>query len=526
MRMGRKDILILVGSMVATVVLSTTALLDFYALNAHELMSATRVVHYAEGTLAAVVVCAGCLRLLLPGFAAWRCLLATGLATFTFYSYDEMERLLRALKVPLGGWLPLSWLAATIAVGVLALIFLRHPRSISVLLVLSMAFSAPSVGGIFAVLANEHRPQSASNEPGEFTAGIRISPNIYWIVLDGYPRQDVLQKDFAFDNSGFVQSLTSLGFTILDRSLSNFPATAYSISSTLSMDYAARAIGERVALFPIEDMYPIVRGKSRTVSSLKGAGYSYVHFENGYDYLTHCGADEPRCVHGNVGLDELDTAILSNTPIIDLIVDWEKLKGKLHSAPFAWGGVEDLTVKLDTIRTTPSPFFLYAHVLAPHPPIRFRSDCSFRPAEPDLQGWNATARPAFIEQLECVNSQTLTLPQGVVQSDPGALIILQSDHGTAFNGQFEKPPTGWLDRDLQERFGVLNALRLPETCRASAVSDLTLVDTFPLVLSCLTGGEFKRHSPRFFVTPYEDSKDFGHVAEYPAYRLQAANGGH
>jgi hypothetical protein len=143
-----------------------------------------------------------------------------------------------------------------------------------------------------------------------------------------------------------------------------------------------------------------------------------------------------------------------------------------------------------------------------------------RPADPDLGGWNAAARPAFIEQLECVNSQTLPLLRRLVQSDLGALIVLQSDHGTAFNGQFEKPPTEWLDSDLQERFGVLNALRLPEKCRASAASDLTLIDTFPLVLSCLTDGEFRRHSPRFFVTPYEDSKDFGHVYEYPASRLQ------
>ena len=114
----------------------------------------------------------------------------------------------------------------------------------------------------------------------------------------------------------------------------------YSISSTLNMDYIVRANGDRIEPFPIKEMYSIVRGKSRTVSRLKAAGYNYVHFENGYDYLTKCDADEPRCVHGNVGLDELDTAILSNTPIIDLIVYWEKLKDRLHSTPFAWGGVE------------------------------------------------------------------------------------------------------------------------------------------------------------------------------------------
>jgi hypothetical protein len=226
-------------------------------------------------------------------------------------------------------------------------------------------------------------------------------------------------------------------------------------------------------------------------------------------------------VRGNLGLDELDTAILSNTPIIDLIIDWEKLKGRFYKAPFAWGGVADLTTKIDTIRKTPSPFFVYAHVLAPHPPIRFRADCSFGAADPDLQGWRASARPAFIEQLQCVNTQARALLQEIVQADAGALIILQSDHGSAFRGQFEKRPTDWSEVDLHERFANLNALRLPEPCRTLAAPDLTLVDTFPLVFACRTGSELKRHlPPRFFVTPYDDSQDFGHLVEYEADLFQ------
>jgi hypothetical protein len=64
MRIGGRDTLILIGSMAATIVLSTVALVDFYAMNARELMNATRVFHYAEATLAAVAICAGCLKLL------------------------------------------------------------------------------------------------------------------------------------------------------------------------------------------------------------------------------------------------------------------------------------------------------------------------------------------------------------------------------------------------------------------------------------------------------------------------------
>ena len=514
---ARRDALILGRAALATTILSTTALLDFYASNMAELASPARVLHYAAATLAMIAVCAGGLSLLPPRLPLWRALLATGLTAFVFFGYHELVAVLRASKVHLGTWLPVAWMAATLMVGALAAILLRRPGASSALLVLSLAFAAPSALRIVTMPAGERQARVASREPIAAAASNRISPNIYWIVLDGYPRQDVLREEFGFDNSDFIQLLTSFGFTVLDQSRSNFPATVNSISSTLNMDYTIRPNGEDIEPFSIKDMYPIVRGQSRTVSRLKSAGYHYVHFENGYDYLTECDAAEPRCVRGNLGLDELDTAILSNTPIVDLIVGLEKLKGRFYEAPFAWGGVADLTAKIDVIRKTPSPFFVYAHVLAPHPPIRFRADCSFRPADPDLEKWNALARPAFIEQLKCVNTQSQALLQEIVQADADALIILQSDHGTAFRGQFKKRPTDWSEADLHERFGALNALRLPSLCRTLAAPDLTLVDTFPLVFACLTGSHFTRHSPpRFFVTPYDDSQDFGDLVEYKA----------
>lgn len=80
-------------------------------------------------------------------------------------------------------------------------------------------------------------------------------------------------------------------------------------------------------------------------------------------------------------------------------------------------------------------------------------------------------------------------------------------------------PTDWSEADLHERFGALNALRLPAPCRTLTVPDLTLVDTFPLVLP--DRQRLTRHlPPRFFVTPYDDSQDFGHLVEYKADLFQ------
>ncbi|WP_249158588.1 sulfatase [Bradyrhizobium jicamae] len=500
----------------ATIVLSTMVLFDFYAANMHELADATLVFRYAWFILAGVAVSAICLKLALPRFPLWRCLLAVGVTAFVLCTYGAIVGR-RHQDVAI--WLPSIWPVIAIAAGALALIFLRQSVAASIALILALAFASPSLVRIAAFLASRHESQAAAGNL-ERSIRARVAPNIYWIVLDGYPRQDVLRETFGFDNSGFVRQLSALDFVVLGNSRANFPATVNSISSTLNMDYTVQRDSEGLRPLDLLDMQLIVKGQSRTVSKLKAMGYTYVHFENGYDYLTACHPREPRCIRGNWGLDELDSAILSNTPLIDLLVSWDALKPGARSAAFAWGGVADVTAKLSDIRDTAAPYFLYAHVLAPHPPIRFHADCSFRPAEPDLQGWSPTARPAFIDQLVCTNTQTLALLRAITTSDPPALIILQSDHGTAFNGQFDKPPTTWTDDDLHERFGNLNALRLPASCRADAADDLTLVDTFPLVLSCLTGEPFRPHTPRFFVTPYDDRQEFGQAFEYPAERVR------
>ncbi|WP_441258350.1 sulfatase [Bradyrhizobium sp. 521_C7_N1_3] len=504
---------LLLRSLLAAAILSTLALLDFYAGNITALAGPSRVLHYAAGTLAITAMLAAGLKILLRRLPLWRILLASGLMMFVFFAYD-IDLIQRELKAHLGQLAPLVWVLVTLGSLIVTLGTIRNRAAVSIALVLSIAFAAPSIARIATFAMRGSRAHATGSDTSGTRERFALSPNIYWIVLDGYPRQDVLAEDFNFDNSDFIRSLRGLDFAVLGKSRSNFPATVNSISSTAGFDYTVEGEGEALRPLPLQEMQARVKGKNSTVARLKSAGYTYVHFENGYDYLTECAPDEPRCVRGHLGLDELDIAILSNTPIIDLIVQHRQ------SMPFAWGGVDDLDAKLGTIRAMPAPFFLYAHVLAPHPPIRFRSDCSFRPADSDLQLWRPEARPAFIEQLTCVNSQTLALLHEITRADPGALIVLQSDHGTAFRGQFQKPATAWTDEDLHERFGALNAMRLPHPCRAMAADDLTLVDTFPLVLSCLSGAAFEPHHPRFFVTPYDSDTDFGRAIEYPSERVR------
>jgi hypothetical protein len=46
---------------------------------------------------------------------------------------------------------------------------------------------------------------------------IAQTPDVYYIILDGYGRQDVLQREYGFDNSEFINALQSRAFYVARR---------------------------------------------------------------------------------------------------------------------------------------------------------------------------------------------------------------------------------------------------------------------------------------------------------------------
>src|SRR5690606_38291408 len=62
-------------------------------------------------------------------------------------------------------------------------------------------------------------------------------PDIYYIILDGYPRSDTLMEYFDYDNNEFDGFLESNGFVVFDDSYTNYSQTALAIPSILNMSY-------------------------------------------------------------------------------------------------------------------------------------------------------------------------------------------------------------------------------------------------------------------------------------------------
>ncbi len=73
--------------------------------------------------------------------------------------------------------------------------------------------------------------------PAEVASPDEGHPDIYYLVLDGYGRGDVLQKYYGFDNAEFLDGLRQRGFYIADKSSTNYPSTVFSLPSSLNMRY-------------------------------------------------------------------------------------------------------------------------------------------------------------------------------------------------------------------------------------------------------------------------------------------------
>ena len=62
-------------------------------------------------------------------------------------------------------------------------------------------------------------------------------PNIYYIILDGYGRTDILTRYYDFNNNALDEYLIEKGFFISSASESNYPHTVLSLASSLNMIY-------------------------------------------------------------------------------------------------------------------------------------------------------------------------------------------------------------------------------------------------------------------------------------------------
>jgi hypothetical protein len=313
-------------------------------------------------------------------------------------------------------------------------------------------------------------------------AGITSTPDVVLLVLDAYTDAEVLSDLFEHDNSPFLGQLAQLGFQVEGPVLANYPRTALSVASVLQLDY----LGGEASLTAgdVDSIWDLLGGQNRLVNAFQGLGYRHVFVESGW-LGTRCGPRVDVCVAApwpdETFFDVANRSILRGLPGYELGRPFTE--GALHT-------LEWLESDLGQYLRDDVPDLVYAHVLAPHPPLFLDARCEpdwrnglpgYVIGSPQMDGAElAAARARYTEQLECVNRTLLEIARALPEDD---VAVMFGDHGPDSLGQLFLPSGEmWSEEQRRERFGVFYAAHAPG-CDMTIDS---LVNLGRRLLSCLS----------------------------------------
>lgn len=103
-------------------------------------------------------------------------------------------------------------------------------------------------------------------------------PDIYYLIFDRYNDAESLRKYFNYDNSPFLDFLSSKGFYVASKSTANYPNTTMSLASSLNMQYLNSMMKKMEAHPKDTRVMAAVIKDSIVFRFLKSKGYKYLLF--------------------------------------------------------------------------------------------------------------------------------------------------------------------------------------------------------------------------------------------------------
>ncbi len=342
-------------------------------------------------------------------------------------------------------------------------------------------------------------------------------PDIYFIVLDGYARSDVMKDLYGFDNSPFIDRLERRGFSVAKQSTSNYCQTQPSLGSMLNANYLDKLIDPRS-----RDLTPLMsRIKKNMVKELlRSQGYQYVTFESGFG-----PTEDPRSdlyLTSGPSPSIFNQFLIAMTPLGPLeSVIFPEAKWTDHYAMSRERTLFTLD-RLPSIAKNKSPTFTFAHILSPHPPFVFGENGEDVSPHSVLTGQKIVPKtdpfivtPDYVREAYRKQAKFLTnridqvIDQILEQSPEPPVIVLQSDHGAWLHYHPEDAEA----TDLRERFGTLNAILIPGRKVEGFRDDATSVNTFRLVLNNVFGAKLPLLEGRNYFSTHDDPLVFTDVTE-------------
>ena len=389
---------------------------------------------------------------------------------------------------------PMGW-AALLGLAGSVVFLISRLESHVVLSILQLSFAAFLISGPTIDFVRESAALGEDTVVGDPLApiGMTKTPDVFVVVLDGYGGHRSLVHDSEAEEPEVVGALEDAGFRVPRSAWSAYPATRSSVPSLLDMSYPLES-GSVVSATTERHLSDMLGGSNAASIALGDQGYELVMVESGWSG-SRCGPNIDRCISAPL-MDEAMFAITERTvagPSVLGRLGYAFTIGAQHS--MSW-----LRANAPSLSSDGEPSFVFAHVMAPHPPFFLDAACRTK-YHADRSGVQF-ARPfddiearqaAYGEQTECLNDFIIDLSASI---DPNDVLIFVGDHGTDQRNQMARDPASWSTEDLAERFNVFLAVRAGDGC---SVGDPVMVpNILRRVLSCLSDDQLDDLEPRMF----------------------------
>ncbi len=354
-------------------------------------------------------------------------------------------------------------------------------------------------------------------------------PDIYYIILDSYGREDILKDLYGIDNSSFTEALRQRGFYVADQSISNHVATAFSLASSMNMDYV-QDLG--IELPPGTYPGPLVDPIRNSIvrAELESLGYAIVALTSGWATTTIIDADyflspdmlesESGYKYGDLWLNDFETLLIGTTVLIVPLdyIEHEGISDNLRGlANFSgWEGQRQIVLAafehLQAVPSISGPKFTFAHIISPHRPYLFgpNGERIVQSGPKTLDDVGSQFEPKeevsyYADQMQYINKLTLeTIDSILANSARKPVIILQSDTGPAFDMNWDEPDSV----NLETKVAILAAFYFPDGYDRPLYPEISPVNIFRILFNCYFDGDYEMLVDRTYYTNHHSKTGY------------------
>ena len=404
----------------------------------------------------------------------------------------------------------LVWLAFSLTLSIFVAMKWKGTVTLNVLGCFLIAASVSSIA-YRTIKANSNSRQGELPIVG--SAATAASPDVYYVILDGYGRHDSLQQFLNYSNSDFLDALRKRGFYVADQSHSNYVQTEISIPSSLNMNFIPTLLpdeqpydGERVSLGRLAR-------DNEAERQFTARGYKTALVTSGFPIFDHVESDYMYTAKKDQTL--IEATLTMRSPLANSSTDDAMYMQRREQLLDAFDALKRMAGR------RAKPRFVFAHILAPHPPFVF--DADGKPIRPpyafglwDGSDFEAAGmkNPDYQRGYACfvqnVNRWVLSAVDAIL-SKPGVrpIIILQGDHGSKrFLDQNILSKT-----DVRESFSNLFAILAPRSVMSQVYPSMTPVNELRAVLDGLFDARLPMLPDKSWYSAYDTPYDFIDVTD-------------